>query len=736
MHRRPASFLIRFTVLFSLIAGGVASSPRLLAEGMRDHAESLEAIPADASFYMAWVKNREQVDAMLQTNAWQKLMSIPVVQMGWMQAQTQWQFPTNPDIKAFKRWVDGPDGQKLVQLLTQMGSEEVFMYGDGSLATLADVLMEMNSAVSSAQFDELREAGDPDSMDQGDAIMRRMAELLKKHKDELNVPDLVMGFRVDDKELAVDMLDLLEAELPGLLVEAPVEVVELLSKLERTAGSGYDLLTLTITGDMIPWDQLEGDVDPDELEMFRMVKGVAEGKKAVLAIGVVENYVVISLGDSIDHLKQHGGSDLLADTKEFERLDQHASENIVSIAYASKPFMLAVGNNERSFGDMASMAKGALSLADWDPDRIKAIESDIDELMADIVEFLPEPGAFAAAGFTTDRGYESYGYNWGGMPPTVDATKPLPLINHLGEDSLGWFVARGKQSIGGYDKFVDWLQRGFAHFEAIAEEEADPADWAEYQAVREQALPLLQRLDKANREQLLPAMADGQGAIVFDASIADVEWCEFMSPADGELQMPNLALVYAVSDAAKLKAAASEYFDVAQEAIDAAHEAAPDEVAAFEVPQPLVSKSSVGTTYSYELPAEWGANERVAPNAALSDSVLVLSAFPELGEKLLAGSKPQVDGPAAEFDRPLMSAGHLKFAKFIDVLRPWMDYGIKVAMENDEEGTAVMMVGMVKPQVEQFLDVLQVFDSLTGVTYREDDAWVSHSEMRIIDLED
>lgn len=736
MHRRPASCVLHFALLFSLVAGGIATSPRLLAEGMRDHAGSLEAIPEDAAFYMAWVKNREQVDAMLGTNAWRKLMAIPVVQMGWMQAQTQWQFPTNPDVKKFKRWVDGPDGQKLVQLLTQMGSEEVFVYGDGSLATLADVLMEMNSAVSSAQFDELRETGDPDSLDGGDAIMRRMADLLEKHKDELNVPDVVMGFQVGDSELAVELLDLLEAELPGLLVDAPTEVVELLSKLERTTGSGYDLLTLTITGEMIPWDKLEEDVDPDEMEMFRMVKEVAEEKKAVFAMGVVENYVVISLGDSIDHLKETGEGDLLADTDEFQRLDQHADENITSIGYASKPFMLALGNNERSFGDMASMAKGALSLADWDPERIEAIEDDIDELMEDIVEFLPEPGAYAAASFTTDRGYESYSYNWGDMPPTVDATKPLPLINHLGEDSLGWFVTRGKQSIDGYDKFVDWLERGFEHFEAIAEEEADPDDWAEYQNVREQALPLLARLDQANREQLLPALADGQGAIVFDASIADAEWCDFMSPADDALQMPNLALVYAVSDAAKLKAAASEYFNVAQEAIDAAHEEAPDEVPAFKIPQPLVNETSAGTTYSYELPAEWGANERVAPNAALSDSVLVLSAFPELGEKLLAGSKPIIDGPAAEFDRPLLSAGHLNFAKTIDMLRPWMDYGIKVAMESDEEGTAVMMVGMVKPQVEQFLDVLQVFDSVTTVTYREDDTWVSHGELRIIDLED
>lgn len=738
MNLRSQSFLLRFTIALTLAVGCVFAAPRGLADGMRDHAESLEAIPADAAFYVAWLKNREQIEAVLESNAWKKLMAIPVVQMGWMQAQTQWQFPTNPQVKAVKKWVDSSDGQDLVKLLKEMGSEEVFVYGDSSLATVANVLMEMNSAVSNSQFDELRATGDPESLEQSDAVKKKVAELLRKHKVDLKMPDFVMGFRVDDEDLAEDMLDLLEAELPSLLTDAPVEVIEMLENIDRQAGSGYDLLTLTITGDMLPWDDMEEDVDAEDQEIFELAKSIVEDKQAVLAIGIVEDYVVISLGDSTDHLQHVGTNSLLADTKEFERLDKHADEEITTIGYASEEFLLALGNNERSFGDIASMAKGALSLADWDPERVKQIENDIDELTADIVAFMPEPGAVAMTSFMTDRGYESYSYNWGGMPPTVDGSKPLPLINHLGEDSLGWFVSRGKQSVEGYDTFVNWLKRGFDHFEAIAEEEADPDDWAEYQAVREQALPMLERLDKANREQLLPAMQDGQGAIVLDASIADDEWCDFMSPAQGELQMPSIALVYAVSDAGKLKAATAEYFDVAQEAMDAAHEAEPDEVPAFEIPEPLVSEVSAGTIYAYELPAEWGANERVSPNAALSDSVLVLSVFPELGEKLLAGSKPDIDGPIAEFDRPLLSAGHFKFAEFISMLRPWMDYGIQLAMESEDEngGSMVMMIGMVKPQVEQFLDVLQAIDSYTGVTYREDDAWVTHAEMRIIDLED
>ncbi|MEM8866618.1 MAG: hypothetical protein AAGF31_13835, partial [Planctomycetota bacterium] len=265
------------------------------------------------------------------------------------------------------------------------------------------------------------------------------------------------------------------------------------------------------------------------------------------------------------------------------------------------------------------------------------------------------------------------------------------------------------------------------------------ANWAKYEEARDTVLPLLQQLDAANRECLLPGMADGQGAVVLSAAAADDAWCEFMPAADAQLPLPTLALVYGVSDAGLVKEAASEYTAVIQQVIDIAHEKNPDEVPPLKIPPPEKSVLASGTLYAYELPGEWGASERVAPNAVLSDSVLVLSVLPELGERLAAGSQPLVDGPAAEFDRPLVAASHFKFAKFLQTLDPWIDYGIKAAIANasEEEGAgAVAMIGMVKPQLDQLLEVLQTMHAYTGVTYREEDAWVTHAEMRLIDLEE
>lgn len=46
-------------VLLSMLAVSVGLANRTsLASGMRDHADSLAAVPEDASLYVAWLKNR------------------------------------------------------------------------------------------------------------------------------------------------------------------------------------------------------------------------------------------------------------------------------------------------------------------------------------------------------------------------------------------------------------------------------------------------------------------------------------------------------------------------------------------------------------------------------------------------------------------------------------------------------------------------------------------------------
>jgi hypothetical protein len=343
--------------------------------------------------------------------------------------------------------------------------------------------------------------------------------------------------------------------------------------------------------------------------------------------------------------------------------------------------------------------------------------------------------------FMTDRGYESISYNWAQLPPTVDGSRPLTLIDHVGNDTLAWFVSRGKQSVDGYDHFTSWLKRIQVHAESIAQTSTSVEDWENYERVRGEIVPLLKRLDRANREQFLPASSDGQGAVVLDASPRAKRWCDSMLEAPNELPLPTIALVYGIEDPQLVKQGASEYFSVAQQALDIAHRLNPGEVQPITVPKPEMKTISGGELFAYMIPSQFGGSDRIAPNAALGQNVLVLSLLPEVSEKLLAKSRPDLEGPLGKLDRPLVSASHIETARLIDAFKPWIDYAVQVAMKKaQEEGgeaqQAISMVGFVKPSIQQILDVLKVFHSSTTITYIDGEVVVRHTESRIVDLEE
>ena len=74
---------------------------------------SLKWIPADAASYTVWLRNREQLDAVLKSNAWAKLKALPALQMAVQMAQAELQKPENPLAQvqsiSLQCWQGAPD---------------------------------------------------------------------------------------------------------------------------------------------------------------------------------------------------------------------------------------------------------------------------------------------------------------------------------------------------------------------------------------------------------------------------------------------------------------------------------------------------------------------------------------------------------------------------------------------------------------------------------------------------
>ena len=127
--------------------------------------------------------------------------------------------------------------------------------------------------------------------------------------------------------------------------------------------------------------------------------------------------------------------------------------------------------------------------------------------------------------------------------------------------------------------------------------------------------------------------------------------------------------------------------------------------------------------------------------------------MPKTSERLLQGDKVDID-TSLPLDKPAALVTHVQFAKFIEATRPWIDYGLDVAMgklkpaeasdadsnDSDEDkpapgpSSAALQLGFIVPQLQQFLDVATTLRSATSMTYEENGVWITHSETHIEDL--
>jgi hypothetical protein len=210
--------------------------------------------------------------------------------------------------------------------------------------------------------------------------------------------------------------------------------------------------------------------------------------------------------------------------------------------------------------------------------------------------------------------------------------------------------------------------------------------------------------------------------------------------------MLEAGLVGSVSDAEQLRSGVAAYVGIVQDTIVLLHEAHPEDVPDIKLPLPKIESSDGTMSYVYLCPAEWGLDPQIAFNAGMTDSTWVASMSPALSKRLLDETPLAIDSPI-DVRRPAAMVAHVQLPKLLEAIRPWVDYGFAVSAgqlqagdEADEEqaaaaeSAAMMPAGFILPQVHQLLDLLAAVASYTSVTYREDDVWVTHSELHVVDV--
>ena len=713
-------------------------------------APSLALVPQDAASYSAMLRLGEQIEIVSKSNWWKRLSEWDLVQQ--MRAMIEAAIEQQAgDVEPALQLLELPENQQLIQVLQEMMAEEVFCYADHQVSDSVALAMEVANGVRyGSMFYELtgRESG----LSEEEFMAKLVLDMLADDVDRVAVPALVVGFGVQDKAAAATQLKRLEVMVKMALKQVP-ELQQVQNQFQRTKVGDAEYLTLTLDGAMVPWHEIPFEDLEDQPGQYDKLKKKLGQLKLAISLGVQKGYVILSLGPSNDHLAKLGQGTSLADHPKLAPLRAHPDRRYTGIGYVSKEFMQSMATKPEDIDQLADVVQQVLAVqqeVELEAGVQERIVADAKELANDLKPFIPEVGAQLSFSFLTDRGIEGYQYNWS-ENIALDGSKPLGLLNHLGGSPLLAVLARGQQRPGDYDLLVKWLKKARGYFDQLAVPEMAPHEREQYQTVMKLAEPILTRIDKVNRTMLIPALTDGQAALVIDGDMKSSQWLESAPATTEPVAIPAPALVLGVSDADLFKQALGEYRGIINQLIGEVRKLDPNGVPDVELPPAKVRALKNGAqVYYYPLPEDLGVYDKVAPNIAVTDKLACLSLAPRQSVAVVGKRALAVDGGpiAAKAGQPLAAAVYFDWNGLVDVALPWVNEGVRVYVRSMEEvfnqfddiGGALRAPGdsdttkQILSQVKKGAKFLKVLKTYSGVSYVEDGAVVTHGETRFVDL--
>ena len=713
-------------LLLSLIAAPTLAQRDSAAQAVAD--TWVRNVPRDAAFYWSLMRTGEQVQALLKSKALARVVQlfgddVPDIDLADFDLVEVLQSINDEDAEEFQEWLEDEQNQELIRLATELLSHEVFMYGGQGWSEFMRVYTEFNSRMYREMARATREGDDEPEFED----LMPLDQL-----EKLTVPQTVIGFRVKNRQRATEQLARLRQLLPLLLAEQP----ELAEFIEEEQIHGETFLTFSARGSQIPWEEME--LDEDDEEIVEKIRPALAEKTINVSLGLVGDYVLLSVGESNEHLKQlkpEGTEQSLLTHPKLARFRQYADQRLTSLTFVSDELADSSYGVDRYLSDIALVFGSALHDVDSPLDDMTRarIERDLQELAEDIGQLVPQPAAMLTFSFLTPEGFETFTESWA-ENLYLDGTQPLPLMDHIGGDPLLASVGRAKYHPDQGQKLVKWAKKLDRYFQQFGAEALDDDDREDYEEIRAALLPVLSQLKESMSAKVRPALRDGQRGFVIDAKLTNKQWHVLMPPSDEPLALLELACLFGVSDADKLKEGVAEIWAALNQGIAALHEARPDDVPEFAIPPAQKQETDVGELFSYPFLAALGGDPRIAPTAGVSDNVAVLTISQDHAERLLTKTPSSLGGIWAEHTgKPLAGATYFNWSGLIGAVVPWIEYGVtqKMAFDDDPDTDPLETIDIIRTVA----DFLKCFRYYSSVTFIDQNSIVSHAQCEVRDVE-
>ena len=409
----------------------------------------------------------------------------------------------------------------------------------------------------------------------------------------------------------------------------------------------------------------------------------------VIAIGLIGDRVILSIGDSADHLGKlvvAGAEEKgLASTKPFEPLREHRDERITGISYVSEALARAAAPSAADLERLAELSDTLADSAGLPEGAAREAREMLEKMAAGYKRRLPIPGPALGYSFLTDQGYEGYGWDWT-RNGVLDGSKRLDLLGHTGGSPLLSIVTRAKTPPDQFDDFVDWGNMAWSFFRKNLLVKADEDDRERFEQASQQLVPLAERLVATLRTKILPAVADGQAAFVVDGK-EKAKRLQDSIPASAE-PLPIVAPAFAVKldDPKLFREGLSDLFALADDLVEEIRTLNPGSVPeGYRIPEPSKSKIDGGALWTFAVP-QAGLDDQIEPTIGIGEDVAVFSLLPKQATRMLVRTTQSTGSELSRFEEPLAAAAAADVAGFVDLLEPWVEYIARVGVLQQRNG--------------------------------------------------
>ena len=689
--------------LVATVMAVTAAAPASAAPPQPLVGSGVAAVPADAAFLFSSLRLREQYDRIVASNAFAAIRELPAVKRAFDSWQEQKEMPGSP-VSMFLTFLELPENEQAVSLLADMVATDTFLYGEQSCVKFVTLLRKLQQA---QQAGVIREQGDlldledlelnqdddaearaaglrvvpvarqveldlPVAEGQAEALLAALAENL----DLVVVPDLVWGFKTTKQEAGEFQVKRLEV-LAKMFVDMNPDLA---GSLARRKVAGGEVVTFTLDGGLVPWEELAADL-ADELEGSEALDKVLDrirGLDLVVALGTVGDWVILSLGDSVDHLDKlvltgkEGPS--LVESKAFAPLRDDAAEKLTSIWYLSGPLVEAVAAKAEDLDPMiTAISAGLAAETEVSPEGTAETEALLKRAREEYAAWLPKPGPWLAYSFLAADGYEGYAWDWS-ENLALDASGRLGLLEHAGGSPAAVAVTRLKTNPARLAAVAGLTADAWAAFLKHGVPALDADDREKFDAFNEHVAPLGGKFAEILSAKIAPALADGQVGLVLDTRATTKKPQRDLPSSAEPLPLLEPAIVLPLKDRKLFVEGLNDLFALGDELVESVRRIDGDAVpAGYRIPEPEKATVEGGSVWSFAL-AGAGLDEQLRPAIAVGDEAVAFTLAPAQAARLLPARKLETAAALSAFAEPLAGAAALDVPALVDAIEPWIVY--------------------------------------------------------------